>query len=229
LTLLSPLALLLLQMNILQMILDAGLVPKTVIVILLLFSLGSWTVILAKWSALRTAQDRNLKFLRAFRRTQKLAEMNTLAAQFQPAPLAVVFEFGYQEVERQVNGKGRLHNIPALQRAMQLGSGEELTRLERSMSWLATTASSTPFIGLFGTVWGIIDAFQGLGQEGGASLRAVAPGISEALITTAFGLISAIPAAIFYNYFLHRIKEVGARMDDFGLEFINLAERNFGE
>ncbi|HYM13373.1 MAG TPA: MotA/TolQ/ExbB proton channel family protein [Bryobacterales bacterium] len=228
-TLLSPWALLLLQTNILQMILDAGLVPKTVIVILLLFSLLSWTIILAKLSVLRTAQQRNTSFLRAFRRTQKLAEMNTLAAQFQPAPLAVVFEFGYQEVERQVNGKGRLHNIPALQRAMQLGSGEELTRLERSMSWLATTASSTPFIGLFGTVWGVIDAFQGLGQEGGASLRAVAPGISEALITTAFGLIAAIPAAIFYNYFLHRIKEVGARMDDFGLEFVNLAERNFGE
>ncbi len=155
--------------------------------------------------------------------------MNTLAAQFHPAPLAVVFEFGYQEVERQVNGKGRLHNIPALQRAMQLGSGEEVTRLERNMSWLATTASATPFIGLFGTVWGVMDAFQGLGQEGGASLRAVAPGISEALITTAFGLAAAIPAAIFYNYFLHRIKEVGSRMDDFGLEFVNLAERSFGE
>jgi biopolymer transport protein TolQ len=229
LTLPGSVAFLLLQTGIVQMILDAGLVAKVVIVVLLLFSLLSWTIIFSKLGALRSAQDRNEKFLKAFRRTQKLAEMNTLAAQFHPAPLAVVFEFGYQEVERQVNGKGRLHNIPALQRAMQLGSGEEVTRLERNMSWLATTASATPFIGLFGTVWGVMDAFQGLGQEGGASLRAVAPGISEALITTAFGLAAAIPAAIFYNYFLHRIKEVGSRMDDFGLEFVNLAERSFGE
>jgi biopolymer transport protein TolQ len=218
-----------LQNNILQMILDAGPIAKTVIGILILFSLFSWTIILAKLSTLRQAQERDRKFLNAFRKTQRLADMNTFAAQFQQAPLAVVFEFGYQEVERQVNGKGKLHNIPALQRAMQLGSGEELTRLERNMNWLATTASATPFIGLFGTVWGVIDAFQGLGQEGGASLRAVAPGISEALIATAFGLAAAIPAAIFYNYFLHLIKEIGARMDDFGLEFVNLAERNFGE
>lgn len=225
----GSLAVLLLQNGILEMILNAGPVIKAVLGVLMLFSLFSWTIIFAKLSALRKGRQRNESFLRAFRRTQKLAEMNTLAAQFQPAPLAVVFEFGYQEVERQVNGKGRLHNIPALQRAMQLGSSEELTRLERSMSWLATTASATPFIGLFGTVWGVIDAFRGLGQAGGTSLRAVAPGISEALIATAFGLLAAIPAVIFYNYFLHRIKEIGARMDDFELEFVNLAERNFGE
>ena len=228
-TLPAPVALLLLQSSIPQLILDAGPVAKAVIGVLLVFSLFSWTIIFSKLGALRQAQRRNDKFLSAFRRTQKLADMNSLAAQYHPAPLVVVFEFGYQEVERQVNGKGRLHNIAALQRAMQLGSGEEVTRLERNMSWLATTASATPFIGLFGTVWGVMDAFQGLGQEGGASLRAVAPGISEALITTAFGLVAAIPAAIFYNYFLHRIKEVGARMDDFGLEFVNLAERSFGE
>ena len=143
--------------------------------------------------------------------------------------MAAVFEFGYQEVERKVNGRGQLHNLPALERVLALGSSEELTRLEQHMSWLATTASASPFIGLFGTVWGVIDAFRGLGQAGGASLRAVAPGISEALIATAFGLIAAIPALIFYNYFMHRIKEIGARMDDFGLEFINLAERSFGE
>ena len=225
----DPLALLLLQNGIFEMILGSGPVVKAVLVVLLVFSLFSWTIIFAKWRALRQAIKRNESFLRAFRRTQKLADMNTLAAQFQPAPLAVAFEFGYQEVERQVNGKGRLHNIPALQRAMQLGSSEELTRLERNMSWLATTASSTPFIGLFGTVWGIIDAFRGLGQAGGTSLRAVAPGISEALITTAFGLLAAIPALIFYNHFLHRIREIGSRMDDFGVEFVNLAERNFGE
>jgi biopolymer transport protein TolQ len=229
LTLSSPLAFLLQQNSIVQLILDASIVVKAIIVVLILFSLLSWTIILSKSGSLRRARDRNQKFLKAFRKTQKLAEMNTLAAQFPPSPLAVVFEFGYQEVERQVNGKGKLHNIPALQRAMQLGSSEEITRLERNMSWLATTASSTPFIGLFGTVWGVMDAFMGLGQEGGASLRAVAPGIAEALITTAFGLAAAIPAAISYNQFLHRIREIGSRLDDFGVEFVNLAERNFGE
>ena len=211
------------------MILDAGPVGHAVMVVLLLFSLFSWTVILSKLGALKRAANANAKFLASFRRTERLADMNTFVVQFRPAPLATVFEFGYQEVERQVNGKGKLHNLGALERALALGSSEELTRLERNMSWLATTGSATPFIGLFGTVWGIIDAFQGLGQEGGASLRAVAPGISEALITTAFGLVAAIPAVIFYNFFRHRIREIGSRMQDFAAEFTSLAERNFGE
>ena len=227
-TALGPPALLL-QTEIIQMVREAGPVGQVVLVVLLVFSLLSWTIIFAKLGTFGRARRLNDRFLGAFRRTEKLAEMNTFAAQFRPAPLAVVFQFGYQEVERQVNGRGRLHNLGALQRAMQLGSGEELTRLERNMSWLATTASATPFIGLFGTVWGIIRAFHGLGQEGSVSLRAVAPGISEALIATAFGLAAAIPAVIFYNYFLHLIKEIGARLEDFGSEFVNLAERNFGE
>ena len=222
-------AALLLQNNTLKMILDAGPVGHAVMGVLLLFSLFSWTVILSKLGALNRARSANNKFLASFRRTERLADMNTFVVQFRPAPLATVFEFGYQEVERQVNGKGKLHNLGALERALALGSSEELTRLERNMSWLATTGSSTPFIGLFGTVWGIIDAFQGLGQEGGASLRAVAPGISEALITTAFGLVAAIPAVIFYNFFRHRIRELGSRMQDFAAEFTSLAERNFGE
>ncbi len=219
----------LIQMDILRMVLDASPVGQFVIAVLLIFSLLSWTIIFAKAGTLGRARRLNNKFLLSFRRTQKLAEMNALSVQFRPAPLAVVFEFGYQEVERQVNGQGRLHNIPALERALQLGSSEESTRLEKNMSWLATTASSTPFIGLFGTVWGIIEAFHRLGQEGGASLRAVAPGISEALIATAVGLMAAIPAVIFYNHFMQRIREVGSRMDDFGSEFVNLAERSYGE
>jgi biopolymer transport protein TolQ len=222
-------AVLLLQSNTVHMILDAGPVGHAVMGVLLLFSLFSWTVILSKLGTLNRARRANNKFLASFRRTERLADMNTFVVQFRPAPLATVFEFGYQEVERQVNGKGKLHNLGALERALALGSSEELTRLERNMSWLATTGSATPFIGLFGTVWGIIDAFQGLGQEGGASLRAVAPGISEALITTAFGLVAAIPAVIFYNFFRHRIREIGSRMQDFAAEFTSLAERNFGE
>jgi len=137
-----------------------------------------------------------------------------------------VFDFGYSEVDRQMKTRGALTNRVTLERALQLGISETLARLEHNMNVLATTASVSPFIGLFGTVWGIIDAFQGLGSAGAASLRAVAPGISEALITTALGLAAAIPAAIAYNWFGSHIREFGARMDDFALEFLNLTERN---
>jgi biopolymer transport protein TolQ len=126
-----------------------------------------------------------------------------------------------------VKARGTLTNKLALERTLQLGISEEIARLERYMSWLATTATVSPFIGLFGTVLGIMGAFGALGQGGSASLRAVAPGISEALIATAAGLAAAIPAAVFYDYFGHIIREFGARMEDFSLEFLNLAERNF--
>jgi biopolymer transport protein TolQ len=132
-------------------------------------------------------------------------------------------------VERQVKARGRVISRSAVERALQLGVSEELTRLENSMPWMATTASVTPFIGLFGTVWGIIRAFNDLGQQGSTSLRTVAPGISGALIATAFGLFAAIPAAISYNVFSHSIRQIGARMDDFSLEFLNLAERSLGD
>jgi len=125
-----------------------------------------------------------------------------------------------------MKSRGAVTNPLALERSLQLGMSEEITRLERNMSLLATTATVSPFIGLFGTVWGIIDAFQQLATAGAASLRAVAPGISEALITTAMGLAAAIPAAIFYNLFGNAIKEFGARMEDFMLEFLNLTERS---
>ena len=140
-----------------------------------------------------------------------------------------VFEFGYEEVARQVNQMGQLKNGSALERCLQLGINEEVAHLQKNMGWLATTASAAPFIGLFGTVWGVLEAFQGLGEAGGATLRAVAPGIAEALVATAFGLFAAIPALIFFNWFSQRIREMRARMQDFGLEFYNLAERSYGE
>jgi biopolymer transport protein TolQ len=140
-----------------------------------------------------------------------------------------VFDFGYSEVDRQMKSRGAVKNKTTLERSLQLGISEEIARLERNMSILATTATVSPFIGLFGTVMGIIDAFQSLGTAGAASLRAVAPGISEALITTALGLAAAIPAAVAYNWFGTTIREFGARMDDFALEFLNMTERNSGE
>jgi biopolymer transport protein TolQ len=140
-----------------------------------------------------------------------------------------VFDFGYEEVERQVKAHGSVTNRTAVERSLQLGISEELAKLERNMSWLATTASVSPFIGLFGTVLGIIRAFMDLSQMGSTSLKAVGPGIAMALIATAVGLVAAIPAAIFYNHFGHSIREMGARMDDFALEFLNLTERSFGD
>lgn len=222
-------AALFLQSNIWELVARSSPMVYAVLAILLIFSIYSWTIIFSKWSSFRSARAANQRFLRAFRKANGLDAVMVASEQFRPSPLVAVFDFGYEEVERQVKGRNRLTNRAAVERAVQLGVSEELAKMERNMSWLATTASVTPFIGLFGTVLGIIRAFQDLGQQGSASLRAVAPGISEALITTAVGLAAAIPAAIFYNHFGHVIKELGARMDDFTLEFLNLTERSFGE
>src|SRR5207237_4962931 len=131
---------------------------------------------------------------------------------------------GYEEYRRQ-SGAGSPRNLPAVQRAVQIASSEEMTQMESRLPWLATTGAITPFVGLFGTVWGIIDAFQGLGNAGATTLRAVASGLSEALITTAAGLFTAIPAVIAYNQYMQQIREFGARMDDFCLELLNTLDR----
>ena len=203
-------------------------IPLAVIALLILFSLFSWTIIFSKSGVFSRARRSNRNFLRAFRKAANLQAVAVASEQFGRAPLITVFDFGYNEIERQVKQRGALVNKTAIERSLQLGISEEVTKLEVNMNWLATVASVSPFIGLFGTVWGIIDAFQGLGTAGSASLRAVAPGISEALVTTAIGLAAAIPAAIFYNVFGTRIKELGTRMEDFAIEFQNFADRDFG-
>jgi len=205
--------------EIVNLIQESGLVAKVVLLILLLFSVISWAIILSKWASLRRARTQSGRFLRAFRKAQRLQDVMAVSEQFKPSPLVPVFENGFQEFRRG-------QSITAVQRATQIASSEELTRLERRLTWLATTGAVTPFIGLFGTVWGIIDAFHGLGTAGAATLRAVAPGISEALITTAAGLFAAIPAVIAYNQFTHHMREFGARMDDFSLELLNALERS---
>lgn len=224
----APLAFLL-QLNIWDMVQQNGPMGMFVLAVLICFSISSWTVIFQKWQVFRGARRSNARFLRAFRKASGLEAVMVASEQFRPSPLVSVFDFGYEEIARQVKVRGKLTNSTSLERALQLGVSQELAKLERSMNWLATTASVSPFIGLFGTVMGIIRAFQDLSQHGSASLSAVAPGISEALITTAVGLFAAIPAAIFYNVFGHTIREIGARMDDFALEFLNLTERTFGE
>lgn len=218
-----------LQLSLLEMMAEASLVSKLVLVLLLAGSVMSWVIIFAKYSQFKSAVGANAAFLRAFRKAPNLDAVAAAAEQFRAAPLTTVFDFGYQEATRQVKLRGEIINKVALERSLQMGISEEITRLERRMSWLATTATVSPFVGLFGTVLGIIDSFQGLGSAGSASLRAVAPGISEALIATAAGLAAAIPAAVAYNAFGHSIKELGARMDDFAMEFLNMTERHFEE
>ena len=202
---------------------------NAVLAVLLAASIYSWTVIYAKWSAFGAARKNDAQFLRAFRRVATIEGAVAASEQFRPSPLVSVFDNGYQEVSRQVKTRGSLANPDAISRSLQLGTNEQVARLEKNLSWLATTASVSPFIGLLGTVLGIIRAFQNLGSAGSTSLRSVGPGISEALIATAVGLFAAIPAAIFYNHFGYQLKKMGEQMDDFGLEFLNLIERSFGE
>src|SRR5579862_7183062 len=211
--------------DIVDLVASTGAVAKFVLLTLLAFSLISWAIILTKWSLLRRARLQSGRFLRAFRKAQRLQDIATVADQFRPSPLVGVFEGGFLEYKRQLSSPGSsLRSLTAVQRGMQIGASEEISRLERNVPWLAITAAVTPFIGLFGTVWGIIDAFHGLGTAGGATLRAVAPGISEALITTAAGLAAAIPAVIAYNLIGNSIREFAARGDDFSLEMLNAVE-----
>ena len=220
---------LLVQVSFLEYVARTPLVGLAVLALLFIFSVSSWTIIFAKWAAFRRARESNTRFLRAFRKANGLEAVMVASEQFRPSPLVSVFDFGYTEINRQVQTRGGFTNKAALERSLQLGTNEELARLERNLNWLATTASVSPFIGLFGTVLGIIRAFEMLSTGGGASLASVGPGIAEALFATAVGLFAAIPAAVFYNHFGHTLKELGARMDDFSLEFLNLAERSFGE
>ncbi|MGH9508313.1 MAG: protein TolQ [Terriglobales bacterium] len=213
-----------------NLIAQSGPVAKAVLVLLLLFSVFSWAIMISKWGLFRKARVQSTRFLKAFRKAPRLQDLAPLASQFQPSPLVSVFEAGFEEYRRQVgNPSGTVRNIVAIQRATQIAASEELTRLERRLPWLATTGVVAPFIGLFGTVWGIIDAFHSLGTSGSATLRAVAPGISEALIATAAGLFAAIPAVVAYNQLTHSVREFGARMDDFALEFLNVVERSAPE
>jgi biopolymer transport protein TolQ len=225
----GPFAALLLQANFWDLISKGSPLANVVLVILILFSVYSWTIIFAKWSSLSSAWKSDTRFLRAFRRAPGIEAVMVASEQFRPAPLVTVFEFGYQEVSRQVKSRGGLGNRDAITRSLQIATNQQLSRLEQNLSWLATTASVSPFIGLFGTVLGIIRAFQNLSGAGSSSLASVGPGIAEALIATAAGLFAAIPAAMAYNHFGHVLKELGGQMDDFSLEFLNLIERSFGE
>jgi len=209
---------------------QTGWVARVVLGILLVLSLFSWAIIFQKSRLFSQIEPQTKKFLQMFRSGRGLPDPNTLRAGAGGTPLVVVYQAGYRELEAQLGSPGnrpgvsptptKVRNAHAVGVEMQVAAGEEVRRLEKWMPWLATTGSVSPFIGLFGTVWGVMDAFSGLGDAGSASLRAVAPGIAEALITTAAGLFAAIPAVIAYNYYVGGIRALAARMDSFASEFV---------
>ena len=203
---------------------NLGHIAIGVLVVLLIASLQSWSIILGKWSSFRRAGTQSKRFLRAFRKAERMQDVAAVSEQFKPSPLVQVFEDTYSEYRHQADGTGEIRNLKALERTAQTAASEALSAMETRMTWLATIGNVATFIGLFGTIMGIVDAFHGLGSSGGATLRAVAPGISEALITTAAGIFVAIPAVVGYNQLTARLREVAARLDDFTRELLNTME-----
>jgi biopolymer transport protein TolQ len=205
---------------------QTGWIARVVLAMLLLFSLFSWALIFQKSKMFSRMNRQTALFLRIFRSNRTLPDPKQMGTG--GSPLESVYAAGYREIDNQLRSgtpPGRITSHNAIAVSMQVAAAEEIRNAEKYMPWLATTGSVTPFIGLFGTVWGVMDAFTGLGAAGSASLRAVAPGIAEALITTAAGLFTAVPAVIAYNHFLHDIKDMGARMDSFTMETVALVEK----
>ena len=220
-------------------------IAKIVLLILALFSIVSWGIILYKLWTFRRSERQTTTFLDVFRRSAKFSEVASVCRSLAESPLVGLFQAGYAELTAQLRqaapaevvvGAGSprpaaqrptLKSLPAVDRALMRASVVEVNKLERRIPFLATTASIAPFIGLFGTVWGIMTAFEGIGQTGSTNLGVVAPGIAEALIATAAGLFAAIPAVYFYNHLTQRVKLFASDMDDFAMEFLNIAERNF--
>lgn len=218
-------------MNIINLIVEASLVVKLVLLFLLFFSVFSWAIIFFKRNTLKSAEVQSKKFLTIFKKSRNLMEVSEASQKYKASPLASLFQAGFKELAYQTksNNPGlKPEHLESINRALVKASNREVSRMEKMMNFLATTGSVTPFIGLFGTVWGIMDAFLSIGVEKSASLVTVAPGIAEALVATALGLFAAIPAVIAYNHFLHRIKDQIAGMEDFSIEFLSITERLYG-
>jgi biopolymer transport protein TolQ len=223
-----------------QLLGEGGAIAQVVLVVLILFSLVSWAIIFYKFWQFSRVERQTRTFLDVFRKSSKFSEVQAVCRTLTDSPLTGLFQSGYSELNSQLRNPGTadvkpsttvvrptLKSLDAVDRALLRATTVEMNRLERRLTFLATTASITPFIGLFGTVWGIMDSFQRIGAAGSSSLGVVAPGIAHALIATAAGLFAAIPAVYFYNYFTNRVKHFSGEMDDFALEFLNIAERNF--
>jgi biopolymer transport protein TolQ len=205
-----------------------GWVGKAVLGVLLLFSILSWATILIVAGRFSTARRASRRFIGIFRKAKRLADVQSAAAPLVHSPLVGLFRAGYAEIEAQVAHDGaKVKSIDAVERSLIRASRIEAARMGRYVPFLATTAAATPFVGLFGTVWGIMEAFGSIGATGSTSITAVAPGISEALINTAAGLFAAIPALLAYNAFVQRLRAARGELEDFTMEFLNLTERNF--
>jgi biopolymer transport protein TolQ len=227
--------------DIVSLVYRSGPVSKFVLAVLLLFSVISWTIVLLKAFEFARARRQTASFIEVFRRSAKFSEVQAVCRTLNASPLVGLFQSGYAEINAQLRGqpsggdarpaptqaRHTLKSLESVDRALLRAAATEVMRLERRVPFLATTASITPFIGLFGTVWGIMTSFQSIAATGATNLGVVAPGIAEALIATAAGLFAAIPAVYFYNRFTHEVKLLATEMDDFSLEFLNICERNF--
>ena len=223
------------EMNLLHLFWGSGWVVRLVLFTLIGFSIVCWGIALAKGREMRRAQKQSARFVDIFWDAKNLTTIQTASVDLKDSPVAQVFRAGYQELQRLTKLKrgaeddadSEFGGVENVQRAMQRARIQELTRLERGLPFLATTSSTAPFIGLFGTVWGIMTAFMGLSTATSSSIQAVAPGIAEALIATAVGLAAAIPAVVMYNLFARQLRVLIAEVDTFVSEFLNIAERHF--
>ena len=233
------------NITIIQMVSNAGLMVQFVLLLLLFFSVTSWAIILIKFRYIRRAFKESDYFTEFFWKSRDLSEAFNKAKQFQGSPIARIFRIGYIELKKLSQSgisltdqatsasrggtatlDGRLLRMDNLQRALRRATNTELTRMTQLVPFLATTGNTTPFIGLFGTVWGIMNSFHGIGLKGSASLAVVAPGISEALIATAAGLAVAIPAVIAFNHFTNKIRIIESELQSFSADFLNIVERD---
>ena len=224
--------------DLLQMVAGSSPVAKAVLLVLILFSITSWAIILFKLWFFSRSERQSATFLDVFRRSSKVSDVQAVCKTLGESPLVGIIQAGYAELNaqlRQANpapanpapARPTIKSLAALDRALLRAAAVEVNKLEGRLQFLATTASITPYIGLFGTVWGIMAAFQGIGETGSSNLGVVAPHIAEALIATAAGLFAAIPAVYFYNHLSNRVKLLASEMDDFSLEFLTISERNF--
>ncbi len=218
-----------------QHVLLAGPIVKFVLLLLIAFSVVSWAIIFLKIRLFKGIDRSQAEFVKAFSEGKSLAALYETAEKSDRTPMTEVFRAGYLELTRIQRARGpesgaapRSGGLPLenVDRAMRKSAAEQMALLESYLPFLATTGSATPFIGLFGTVWGIMNAFSGIAATGNATLATVAPGIAEALIATAVGLAAAIPAVMAYNFFVNRLRAIGTRIDSFSIEFVNFLERN---
>lgn len=217
------------QTNFLGLLSETGFVAKIVLLILFASSVLCWGIIFMKWRSLRRALNENTEFLNVFWHGQSIDEIFAKSDKFMGSPVAAVFKSGAKELKKLSTSDlpgDRVEQVDNVHRALQRAASTEISFLEKNIGWLATTASAAPFVGLFGTVWGIMNSFQSIGITGAANLAVVAPGISEALVTTATGIAAAIPAVIAYNHFVGQIKRIAVDIECFSQDFVNIIQRS---